>query len=96
MSKRVLKWIVPVDDEPHEIGGGPVVHIACQNGPGLVMVWTEEPTNPSRPTEPRTAQVYGTGHEVPDRLVHLGSTLALDGALVWHCYAEPGPNTVPL
>lgn len=79
---RVLKWNVPVDDKPHEIGSGSVVLVACQNGPEAVQVWTEEETK----YRLRKARVYGTGMVVRDGATHLGSTMALDGALVWHVY----------
>lgn len=82
MSKRVLKWTVPVDDRSHEIGGGPVVGVAAQGAWDEVVVWTEE-TDPA-PT--RTVRVYGTGHEIPEASRHLGSVVA--GIFVWHVYEE--------
>jgi hypothetical protein len=87
-TKRVLKWVVPVDDQPHEIGCGKVVHVACQSGPELVMVWTEEHA-PGKPEQTREVQVYGTGHQVPMFAEHVGSVVTAGGALVWHVYELP-------
>lgn len=83
MTKRVLKWSVLVDDQRHPIGAGQVVLVACQVHPGEVQVWTEEFDDSNDRTV--WAQVYGTGHDVPDDLWHVGSTLA--ERLVWHVYA---------
>lgn len=51
--KRVLKWFVPIDDQPHEIGLGPVTGVEMATRPidpystnpirSGVYVWTEEP-----------------------------------------------------
>ena len=84
MAKRVLKWSVAVDDEPHEIGSGQVLHVRCQHGPETVQVWTEE----SALTEgtKRIVQVYGTGQAVPFDAIFLGTAVAAGGALVWHVF----------
>lgn len=83
--RRVLKWTVPVDDHAHEVGSGPVCLVACQTSAEQVQVWTLE----SDATLGRTwlAQVYGTGHDVPEGALHLGSVMAADGALIWHLFA---------
>lgn len=80
---RVLKWDVPVDDRPHVIGRGTVVHVACQDSPDVVQVWTEEHDETRR----TSAQVFGTGQPITGTpAVHLGSTVTAGGALVWHVY----------
>ena len=86
---RVLKWNVDVDDVPHPIGPGKVVLVECQHADAnSVQVWTEETSD--RPEQHvRAAQVYGTGHDIPEGLKHVGSCLALNGRLVWHVYAVP-------
>lgn len=82
MSLRVLKWNVAVDDQPHEVGYGRVLHVACQYGPESVQVWTLELSKPHT----RLAQVFGTGQPLPDTVAaHLGSTVAAH-ALVWHVF----------
>lgn len=89
--RRVLKWNVPVDDKPHPIGRGEVVHVACQFDASEVQVWTDE-VDGDYPRQ-RFAQVHGTGHPVPADLQHVGSVVAADGHLVWHVFAEQSFNT---
>lgn len=94
MERRVLKWVVPVDDQDHPIGSGPVVLTAVQRlgnaetPAGFVTVWTEETGTPPAPLL-RSARVYGTGQPVPEHDEHIGS--CIDGPLVWHVYASTRP-----
>lgn len=84
MPRQVLRWDVPVDDQMHSIGSGPVVNVDSR-GLGVVEVWTDE--SEASVSVDRMVQVYGTGHIVPDIATHLGSTL--DGGnpgLVWHLF----------
>lgn len=84
--KIVLKWDVPADDRPHEIGGGRVVHVACQSGPGVVQVWTEEWDKNSLPYPKRTAYVVGTGQPFDESGTVVGTVVEpVNGRwLVWH------------
>lgn len=83
MSKRVLKWRVPVDGQAHRIGGGPVALVAWQHHLVTeVVIWTEE----GDPAPKRTVRVYGTGHPIPDTSRHLGSVVI--EPYVWHVYEE--------
>jgi hypothetical protein len=86
VSARVLKWTVPVDDRPHNIGTGRIAHVACQHGPDAVQVWTVEgpEASPVRPV-----QVFGTGHLVPAYWHHVGSAVTAGGQLVWHVFEAP-------
>ncbi len=81
MTRRILKWSIPVDDRDHPMGAGTVVHVACQNHPGAVEVWTDEPDAEHVTTT--SARVYGTGQPLPQHDEVLGSTVVLNG-LVWH------------
>jgi hypothetical protein len=84
MSKRVLKWDVPVNDQYHYIGSGQVAHVQCQRETAVVQVWTVE----KDVIEPgRLVRVFGTGQEVPDSLVFLGTTMP-NPHLVWHVFGE--------
>lgn len=97
---RILRWDVPVDDQPHPIGRGNVVMVATRPPrPGMprhvVEVWTEEHPGPNLDgIRTRDAQVYGTGHEVPGRYRHLGSCLDVvtNGSLVWHVFEVRDPR----
>ena len=92
--KQVLKWTVPVDDRPHEIGSGPVVLVSSQYGPEAVQVWTEEESRTEDTVfHGRQAQVIGTGQEIPDGLpFHVGSVALNDITIVWHVYADAEKN----
>ncbi len=86
MTRRVYRWEVPIDDKPHDIGGGPVLHVALRGEPDVVHVWTEElPRQESVWHVPRHVQVFGTGHNLPDGAYHVGSCVA--EPFVWHLYA---------
>lgn len=68
--------------------GAKPVHV-CSNGPGLIDLWVE--LDPDARPEPWTFEVFGTGHPIPDAATlapngHVGTAIALDGALVWHVY----------
>lgn len=92
MSRRVLKWTIPVDDRDHPIGGGRVAHVACQSDANTVQVWTDEPD--AEQVEIRSARVYGTGQPIPKGDEHLGSTITEDGFLVWHVFASSRETTL--
>ena len=81
---RVLKWNVPVDDEWHPIGSGPVVHVDAFN-PWEVFIWTLQENE----SQTRAARVYGTGQPLPENVEHLGSASANGGALIWHVFGSP-------
>jgi hypothetical protein len=88
----VLKWPVDVDDQPHTIGGGKVVHVACQDDdPRVVTVWTIEPRPGTNqwPNSTREVQIFGTGHPLPLFATHVGTALTMRGTLVWHCFELP-------
>lgn len=83
VTRRVLKWTVPIDDHDHPIGSGPVVLVGSQNESwDVVQVWTDEADDP----EIRSARVYGTGQPVPADDKHLGSVIV--APLVWHVFAS--------
>ena len=84
MTRRVLKWPVPVDDADHPIGTGPVVLVDACGHRATVWVWTEEPQGEVNAV--RRARVYGTGQLFPEGDVHVGSTVA-GSPFVWHVYA---------
>jgi len=79
--RRIIRWDVPVDDTAHEFPiSGPIVHVAARS-PQAVTFWTIESGHD--PVH-HIFQVVGTGHPYPDHWRHIGTALALDGALVWH------------
>lgn len=87
--RRALRWTVPVDDQWHEIGAGPVLHVDSRSAI-QVEVWTLEHLRSDWPTSDvaskRQVRVFGTGHILPDEAAgHLGSVIA-DPSLVWHLF----------
>lgn len=87
--RSVLRWQVSVDDQPHRIGGGPVVLVDVAPNQAdrtqTVSVWTidEQPT----PATSRTVRVYSTGQPVRDDAVPVGSVVA--PPYVWHVFEVP-------
>lgn len=79
---RVLKWPLETTGEPQEIGGGPVVLVASQDGVH-VTVWTLEEAEPRR-----RVRLVGTGHSVAFDARHLGSVVTQAGRYVWHVFEE--------
>lgn len=96
MTKRILKWEVPIDDEEHNIGNGKVVHVGLPKIPALgslrreVCIWTEETMSNDSASilTDRTVKIFGTGREFPDDHCHVGSVVdSSDTAYaVWHVY----------
>lgn len=85
---RVLRFSVPLDDKAHPIAiGKPVLTAVRDNLVAGVEVWIETEVADNFPEggyDTRQAQVFGTGHHIPDGTEHIGS--CLDGGLVWHVY----------
>lgn len=80
MTLVMYKWTIPVDDRPHEIGGGTITHARART-PNEVEVWTEE--NLENPNPSRLVQVIGTGQRYSNGNVKV--TIPVDNSiLVWH------------
>lgn len=80
MTLIMYKWTVPVDDQPHKIGGGNVMYARSRKA-SEVEVWTEE--NLENPYPARLVQVVGTGHPYSNAFVE--ATMPVENSiLVWH------------
>ena len=86
--RRVLRYVIPLDDRTHDVAEGLPVLCATRNnhvnGPEL---WVEADCPDDFPVsgpEVRPVQAFGTGHVIPDGAEHLGS--CIDGPFVWHLY----------
>ena len=79
--RRAVRWDIPIDDNAHPIGGGPVLH--AQTGTvGLTMqIWTDE-TDTEPPT--RLVRTYADDQPIPATASHLATANARNGA--WHTY----------
>lgn len=64
--------------------GAQVLTVQIQHG--TPCLWAK--VDPTQPTERRTFNVYGTGHEMPDDpcLVYVATFQVDGGALVWHVF----------
>lgn len=100
MTRRVLRWEVPVDDAEHDIGAGPVLLVAMRpQVPGRptprVEVWTEENPPPSLIVPKRSVIAVETGHAMPATGQHIGSAIDPETRLVRHLfYARNVPRNV--
>lgn len=95
MTKQMLRYEVPIDDQTHEIPDLPVVlfgRAPSQRSPygyvAALSVWCEVPDGSTPATQ--LVQVVGTGQELDDTWTRLAS--AVDDAFVWHLYAIPAPT----
>ena len=88
---RVLKFNVPVDNQWHPVGGGPVLHVGCQDAV-VVAVWTLEDGSADHS---RTVRVFGTGYPLPNGVEHVGTAVAVGGRLVWHLFATSTSSERP-
>lgn len=85
-TQRVFKYTVPVDDQWHEIPDQAVLHVECQYRAEEVQVWMLDDGYPQPPGV--LVRVFGTGQPLPSHARHIGSTVAANGALVWHLFRE--------
>lgn len=94
MTSRMYRYRVVVSDRPQtfELTASPV-HVAADRvgvGPDaehVVDFWAE--FDEGALAVPRTFQVYGTGHELPESARHCGTTARTPEGLVWHLYELP-------
>jgi hypothetical protein len=85
-TSRVVRWTVPVDDQPHVLPlSGAVLHVASRQA-GEVDLWTRDSGGP---TIDRTFQVVGTYHPYPSDWTHVGTAVTASGAFVWHLMELP-------
>lgn len=90
--KRMLRWDVPIDGLPHEIyveGNIRTVGIRTIGDTYRRLDLWSEVSAGSEPGHARILQVYGTGWEIPDTAVWLGTTPRTPDGLVWHLYEHP-------
>ena len=84
--KTVYKYRVDGATEIRVPVGSKVIHVGMQNG--APYIWVEVSTNPHLDIEGRYFEIAGTGWEIEDDAVHIGSVI--DGAFVWHIYEVQG------
>lgn len=82
---KILKY--PIDAGDIIAPVGKVLMVGYQGAGHLPTIWMEVPDNPEVFAHYHT---LGTGWEVPNGLVHVGS--AICGQYVWHVYREEEAN----
>lgn len=82
--RAIYRYVVPVDDQAHDLDlSGPIVHVASRN-PRHVEVWA---INGEHEPAERTFQVFGTGQTLPHNAVHVGTALPIARHdVVWHLF----------
>jgi hypothetical protein len=81
LRQTIYRYEVPVDDRWHPLQlSGRIVHVDCRNA-RAVEVWA---LHSGGPVVTRSFRVYGTGHELPPDVQHVGTAIAPGGQLVWH------------
>jgi hypothetical protein len=87
-TKQMLRFVVPVDDQPHEfrLSGNPV-RVETTPNPNHVEFWAEGyPYADSSSALHRRFQVFGTGQPLPPNSRWYGTTARHSLGLVWHLY----------
>jgi hypothetical protein len=91
VPSRILRHIVPVDDEAHRIElAGEIVHVAARDD-AYVEFWVRTPLIPQA-SFVYAFWVSGTGAVVPSDAIHVGTAIAPGGLLVWHLFAIAVPQ----
>jgi len=82
--RTIFKYPVAHGDPYTEMPvGAKIVKVGIQND--RTTVWAE--VYPKNNTEKRNFKVYGTGHEIPEESVYVGTFF--HEIFVWHLYEEP-------
>lgn len=91
-NQTVFKWPMPsplLGEITHQMRRGhKVVHLAVQNDE--LHMWTVGPQD--GPSEPRTFEVYGTGHDVPGDRAYVGTVQS--PPFVWHVFEVPNQDSL--
>lgn len=89
-DRRMYRYVVSVDDQPHVITltGDPVAVAAI--GAWSVEFWAEHGEPAGRCN--RAFQVFGTGQPLPDDARWIGTCPRTETGLVWHLYEVKVPH----
>lgn len=87
MTRRVLRYEVPVDDAWHRITYAGLVEYVFSRDAAKVEFWSLEPPLLEGATRTEEFRVFGTGQPIEDELAtYVGSAVTAGGALVWHLF----------
>lgn len=95
MARKVFRY------GPLEIAEGPqqlhlpvnakIIHVGNKTN-GFIDIWALVDEDAAEHTAPRTFQVFGTGHPIPEDAQYCGTTIhgvsitVQNGSLVWHIF----------
>lgn len=88
MSRRILRYEVPVDDQWHRIDspGRRVGPIAARR-PDVVEFWSVQSDGSFGIDGTGEFRVYATGQLIDDdHAAYMGTAITANGALVWHLF----------
>jgi hypothetical protein len=88
-GRRMFRYIVPVDDQPHAFHLTSNPRAVAANGHAHVEFWAEHDDDPGIQ---RWFQVFGTGHPLPDDARWVGTCTRTALGLVWHLYEMAGAS----
>lgn len=86
-TRRMFRYAVPVDGQPHVIALSHSPVAVAPAGPDVVEFWCEH--TDGAPEVKRAFQVFGTGHPLPPAAEWRGTCLRTRAGLVWHLYELP-------
>ena len=99
----ILRWDVPIDDLPHDIGAGQVIHIDCLEKlednnwrkPAItsIQVWTFEESTDKAHLYRRDVQVIPGAHTFPNDFKPLGSVVVPTAEAVIYHVVQLGGTT---
>lgn len=86
IDRRMFRYVVPVDDQPHVIrlSGSPVAVTFAMSGSPVVEFWAEH--TEGAPQTEQAFQVFGTGHPLPGDAEWVGTCPRTANGLVFHLY----------
>jgi hypothetical protein len=86
MSRRMFRYVVPIDDRMHtcELNGDPRHVAASEVGDDVVEFWAEN--DDLKAVATRWFRVYGTGDALPGSARWWGTCDRTPDGYVWHLY----------
>ncbi len=86
MSARMLKFPIPVEQGATSVAmrQGAVIRFAGVQREDEICLWAQVPDGDPELLEVRNFAVIGTGWDVPDPGIYIGTVF--DGIFVWHVY----------
>lgn len=86
--RSMYRYRVGIDGPERVVMTGEPVAFAPLPYSAGIEFWAEH--DDAKPEVPRTFVIFGTGHPVPARAVHVGTAPRTGEGLVWHLFELPG------